>query len=58
MWDNMTREERIEALKESIEGIQEAIKLTPKSAHNYLIKELTINQIALTVVENNLIKYE
>jgi hypothetical protein len=56
MWFNMiTREERIEALKEDVKRFEEILK-TNVLDRNFFINKLTFTQIALTVLENDLIK--
>jgi hypothetical protein len=55
---NMTRQERIEALKDDIRDLTLTLDtvLMSQGARNQIIKDLTISQIALTVIENDLIK--
>jgi hypothetical protein len=56
MRDNMiTREERINALKEDIKRFEEILKTNVLDS-NFFINKLTFTQIALTVIENDLIK--
>jgi hypothetical protein len=58
MRDNMiTKEERINALKEDIKRFEEILK-TNVLDRNFFINKLTFTQIALTVIEGDLIKYE
>jgi hypothetical protein len=54
----MTRQERIEALKDDIRDLTLTLDtvLMSQGARNQIIKDLTISQIALTVIENDLIK--
>jgi hypothetical protein len=56
----MTREERIDALKDDIRDLKLTLEtvLMSQAARNQIIKDLTISQIALTVIEGDLIKYE
>jgi hypothetical protein len=56
----ITKQERIDALKDDIRDLKLTLEtvLMGQTARNQIIKDLTINQIALTVIENDLIKYE
>jgi hypothetical protein len=58
MRHNMTKEERIEALKDDIQKLQETLDIVVLNTKdkNPLITRLTISQIALIVIENDLIK--
>jgi hypothetical protein len=51
----ITREERINALKEDIKRFEEILKTNVLDS-NFFINKLTFTQIALTVIENDLIK--
>jgi hypothetical protein len=55
---DVTREERIEALKDDIQKLQETLDIVVLNTidKNPLITRLTISQIALIVIENDLIK--
>jgi hypothetical protein len=55
---NMTKEERIEALKDDIQKLQKTLDIVVLNTKykNPLITRLTISQIALIVIENDLIK--